>query len=298
MKDIKILPYWLLSGVLTSITAVFGGVPLKVLRHRLGRAPYFLLALPATALFFYFMPVLGVYYFALCILIELQCEFEEHSDDAFMSSFLALLSTLMLVAGGLMLWSAQKGFSWIHGVEDNLALALQSFKGMSQSNPPVAAADVLVQLPSAITILLALNLFFANLFEKLWTPPSWRHQTKPTPKSLGNYTVPAYIVWLTIFAVLGAFGKNVAPPWLERVCLNIVNVSVLLFFFQGFAITVQFLRILKINRLWRTFFLIFLSLQLFLVISFVGFVDFWMNFRERLRKRTAQLKSNAEGREQ
>ena len=296
MKDIKILPYWLLSGVLTAVTAVFGGVPLKVLRHRLGRLPYFVLVAVATAGLYYILPMLGIYYFAIGVLIELQCEFEELSDDAFASHFLALISTLMLLAGGLMLWSAQRGFSWIHLLEDNLSQALQSFKGIGKNDAALSVSEVVVQLPSAVTILLALNQFFASIFEKIWTPRSWRLHSKPTPKSLGNFTVPAFMVWLTIFAVLGAFGR-LAPAWLERVSLNFVNVSVLLFFFQGFAITVQFLRMLKINRVWRLFFLVFLSLQLFLVISFIGFVDFWMNFRERLKKRTAQLKSNAEGRE-
>ena len=296
MKDIKILPYWLLSGVLTAITAIFGGVPLKILRHRLGRVSYFVLVLPMAAGFFYVLPIAGVYYFALAVLIELQCEFEDHFEDSFTANFLALLSTMMLLAGAVMLWSAQKGFSWIHLVEDNLALALQSFKGTTKAGTPLTVTDVLIQLPSALAILFSLNLFFANVFEKVWTPRSWKGHAKPTPRSLGNYTVPAYVVWIAIFAVLGAFGK-LTPIWLERVCINIVNVCVMLFFFQGFAVTVQFLRILKINRLWRVFFLVFLSLQLFFVLSFIGFVDFWMNFRERLRKRSAQLKSNAEGRE-
>lgn len=296
MKDIKILPYWLLSGVLTAITAIFGGVPLKILRHRLGRAQYFVLLLPAAAGLFYVLPMLGIYYLALGVLIELQCEFEEHIEDVFVSNFLALLSTMMLFAGGLMLWSSVKGYGWIQGIENNLALALQSFKGMGDKVQPLAITDVMVQLPSAVAILLSLNLFFACVFEKTWIPYSWRVHTKLTTKSLVNYTVPSAVVWVSIFAILGAFGK-LAPLWLERVSLNIVNICVLFFFFQGLAITVQFLRAMKINRLWRVFFLIFLSLQLFFVLSFIGFVDFWMNFRERLRKRTAQLKSNAEGRE-
>lgn len=298
MKDIKILPYWLLSGVLTAITAIFGGVPLKILRHRLGRVQYFVLVLPAAAGLFYILPMLGIYYLTLAILIELQCEFEGHFEDVFISNFLALLSTMMLLTGGLMLWSAQKGYGWIHGIEDNLALALQSFKGVGgdKAQQPLAIVDVMVQLPSAVAILFALNLFFACVFEKIWMPYSWRTHAKLTTKSLVNFAVPAVVVWVAIFAILGAFGK-LAPVWLERVSLNIVNICVLFFFFQGLAITVQFLRALKVNRIWRVFFLIFLSLQLFFVLSFIGFVDFWMNFRERLRKRTAQLKSNAEGRE-
>lgn len=296
MKDIRVFSYWLLSGVLTSITAILGGVPLKILRHRIGRVYYFLLVVPAAAGFFYVLPMLGVYYLALAILIELQCEFEEHSEDVFLSSFLALLSTMMLLAGGLMLWSAVKGYGWIHGIEDNLELALKSFKGLGDQQP-LAIAEVMVQMPSAVAILLALNLFFASIFERLWTPLGWRGQMKLKAKALENFTVSAPVVWIAIFSVLGAFGK-IAPLWLERVSLNVVNICVLLFFFQGFAITVQFLRVMKVSRIWRVFFLIFLSLQLFFVLSFVGFVDFWMNFRERLRKRTAQVKSNAEGREQ
>lgn len=297
MKDIKILPYWLLSGALTATTAILGGVPLKILRHRLGRLMYFLLVIPAAVGLFYVLPALGVYYLSIAILIELQCEFEGFSEDAFTSNFLALVSTMMLLAGCLMLWSAQKGFSWIHGVEENLALALKNLQTMGKAKETPQVADVMYQLPSAIAILLGLNLFFASLFERIWTPRTWKGNAKATPKSLGNYTMPAFMVWIAIFSVLGAFGK-LGPLWVERISINLVNVCVMLFFFQGFAITVQFLKMLKVNRVWRVFFLVFLSLQLFLVISFVGFVDFWMNFRERLRKRTAQLKSNAEGREQ
>ena len=285
-----------MSGVLTAITAIFGGTPLKILRHRLGRVQYFILVLPAAAGLFYVLPMLGIYYLTLAILIELQCEFEGHFEDVFISNFLALLSTTMLLAGALMLWSAQKGYGWIHGIEDNLTLALQNFKAVGDKAQPLAITEVMVQLPSAVAILLALNLFFACVFEKIWMPHSWRAQAKLTTKSLVNFTVPAAVVWVSIFAILGAFGK-LAPVWLERVSLNIVNICVLFFFFQGLAITVQFLRVMKVSRIWRVFFLIFLSLQLFFVLSFIGFVDFWMNFRERLRRRTAQLKSNAEGRE-
>lgn len=296
MKDIKILPYWLLSGALTAATGVFGGVPLKILRHHLGRLLYFVLILPAAVGLFYILPALGIFYFSLALLIEFQCEFEEHFEDAFIANFLALLSIVFLLGGAVMLWSAQKGFSWIPLLEENLGVALQNLKVVGKGTPPIAANEIMVQLPSAIIILLTLNLFFANLFERNWAPRTWKLHTRATPKAMANYTLPSYMVWLTIFAVLGAFGKF-SPLWLERVCINIVNVCVLLLFFQGLAVTVQFLKVLKLSRIWRVFFLVFLSLQLFLVISFVGFVDFWMNFRERLKKRTTPLKSNAEGRE-
>jgi hypothetical protein len=66
--------------------------------------------------------------------------------------------------------------------------------------------------------------------------------------------------------------------------INVFNVLVILFFLQGLAVVEQLFQLLRAGRILRWVSYCIVVLQLFLFVSVVGFVDYWLDFRKRFSK--------------
>jgi hypothetical protein len=71
---------------------------------------------------------------------------------------------------------------------------------------------------------------------------------------------------------------------LEILGVNIVNVMTVLYFFQGLAILEVSLRSFRAGALTRAALYIILVGQMFPLVSAIGLIDYWVDFRRRLRK--------------
>ena len=63
-----------------------------------------------------------------------------------------------------------------------------------------------------------------------------------------------------------------------------MNISLVLYFFQGLAVLEVLLNALKAGMFTRVVVYFFLVGQLFFVLSAVGLIDYWADFRRRLSK--------------
>ena len=68
--------------------------------------------------------------------------------------------------------------------------------------------------------------------------------------------------------------------WLSA---NVFNIAVMLYFFQGLAVVVDFFAVKRVSVIWRTVAYLLIFLQLFLMVAFIGFVDLWLEFRNRTK---------------
>jgi hypothetical protein len=64
---------------------------------------------------------------------------------------------------------------------------------------------------------------------------------------------------------------------------NVFNVALILYFFQGLAVTEVFLLAMRAGLFFRLFTYFILIGQLFFVVSAIGVIDFWVDFRRRFK---------------
>jgi uncharacterized protein YybS (DUF2232 family) len=103
----------------------------------------------------------------------------------------------------------------------------------------------------------------------------------PVPLPVGEFTRfknPEQLVWVLILA---GFALLVPNRMLTTAALNVLVVTLALYFVQGMAITSQFYTRFTVPRFIRFLFYLVLALQpyLALMVAMLGIFDLWCNFR-------------------
>lgn len=273
--------------VLTALTFFVGGTPLKALRRGLGRTPFWAAGMAvATLLIAVHWVLMGVAFLSLVILIGLFGEWEEMGLSFLASSFFSLLVTGLIGAGGFALWVYSFGAEWKSFLLSRIDLWLKPALQMSP-NIKVNPYDIMMQLPSIVVIGWMVALYLAVLLERRVRPPygeSVPHPQHFLRRELFRIHVPTAVIWVFILALLGAF-SDYNVKWLEMLSVNFLNVCLMLFFFQGLAVVLRLFEMLKVGVLWQILLMVLFIVQLFLVVSLVGLIDHWIDFRGRMSKR-------------
>jgi hypothetical protein len=270
--------------LLTMMTVILGAPFLRVLRRTFGPIAYWLLGTIVTvAAWFFKAEPLSVFIGSVWMTSGVYLELELKGIGWWISGLLSVLSGLCVTAG--MVYGAFK----VNGI-NTYAEVQQLFEQFTQRvievNPSATlSSDVLIQqIPSAVVIVLILTLGVGLIFERRVF--SWlnlpREKTASQLKLL-EYRVPDYVVWIAMIAFLLTMvsfgGKAIAI-----LAVNIVNVTIVLYFFQGLAVLEVFLNSLKVGTFTRILAYIILIGQLLLVLSIVGWIDYWVDFRGRIRR--------------
>lgn len=103
----------------------------------------------------------------------------------------------------------------------------------------------------------------------------------PEPPAIGRfsgYRTPDHLVWLLIAS---GFCLLLEQPGLFQAALNILIVTLGLYFIQGLAIITSFFDRLKLSALMRGIFYLLLAVQPYLAVgvALLGLFDLWFNFR-------------------
>jgi hypothetical protein len=281
-KGLRYAFYGAWALALTGLTYVLGAIPLKVLRTWAGRAGYWagggvlsllLVMLPSSA------SPLGWAFLSLLVLVGTFAELEETGLSLAATAFFTLLINVLLTAGAFALWIYAAGRS---GWRDVLIGGLErTLKPVTDLNPALAFdyPALVGQLPSILVILWLAALYLAVLLEdKLGGRGGYRAQ-------LAEYRNPDAVTWVFIASLLGAFG-HFFPPIVETIANNALNVTLLLFFFQGIAVVTRVLTGFKMNTALQAVVMVVIVLHLFWFVSVIGLSDHWLDFRGRLKKRS------------
>ena len=126
----------------------------------------------------------------------------------------------------------------------------------------------------ATAIIIWLNLIIAKhfLFLRL-------RQIPPPLQDLILWKTPDYLVWIPIAA---GFGAILPTGSIKIVSYNVLLVMGAVYFFQGLAIIAYYFETRKTPRSIRflAYFFIFFQQILTIVVSILGFMDVWANFRK------------------
>lgn len=103
-----------------------------------------------------------------------------------------------------------------------------------------------------------------------------------------DFRLPDLFVWASLFALLFSeinFGQKI----LQVISVNLLIVAAVAYFFQGITVIEFLMRFYRFGAITRmiTYVLVFFQLAPFVV--FVGFIDYWIDFRKIVRQK-AKLK--------
>ncbi len=285
-----ILILW--AVLLSALTAVFGAAPLRVLRSSLGSSLYWIVGVAIVGLCLSFKwPALAAVFAAQVILVGVFAEFEERDLNLKTSSLLAVTLTSVLAFSLFYLWTAIVGKGWLATLVGAVTPVVDQAKAMKLGVfAELKPQDLISQLPSATVIFLIVSLALALLFEKRLS--RWA-QVRPSRKEkLTDFSAPDFFIWCLIASLLGAFGK-VGPRAVEFAALNLFNVTAVVYFFQGLAVLGKYFETFHIGLVWRLMWVFLLVVQLPILMSLVGAVDYWVEFRKMFVKRAAEIKKKS-----
>lgn len=148
------------------------------------------------------------------------------------------------------------------------------------------------QVPSVFIVILILSLGIGLIYERRifsWFKMPWERVA--THIKLIEFRVPDFFIWIALTAFLVSI-LELDSKVVVALGLNIVNIAVVLYFFQGLAVMEVFLDTIRAGLFGRIFAYIILVGQLFFILSLVGLIDYWVDFRSRMKKINAAPENN------
>lgn len=301
-RVLRLILFSVWAVLMTALTYILGAASLKVLRRRLGRAGYWTwTTLLSMGLYvvridtrgpqgFLEFKVLALAFFSLVVLIGVFDEFEEMGFSFSLSALFTLLINSLLSAGAFALWVYGTGPKW----SKTMVSAFEGFfKPVVELNPRIQVnySDLILQLPSIAIILWIGAIYVAVLLEGRLISGEILPAvaTPPMRPQLMALRLPDACVWIFTASLLGAFG-DFHYHVLEALSVNAMNICLVLFFVQGIAVVAKFFESVRMGTFWQILFMVLIVVQLFLFVSLLGLLDFWLGFRARLSKRAEQLK--------
>jgi hypothetical protein len=288
----KFLTIFSISVVLSLLTVVLGAPLMRVLRITYGARAYWFLGLLMTIGFWLIeAPALSVFVGSVWMTLGVYMELERKGLRWSVSGLLSVISGTLFFAGATAFNLVNLG---IHNLAEAEALIKQFTDKLYEVNPGLQVdASLLVQLiPSAIVTILVVALGIGLIFER--RAFSWSNLPRERVASqlkLLEFRLPDFMIWVAMGAFLLTM-ENFHLKALEILGLNIVNVLTVLYFFQGLAILEVGLRSFKAGALLRGAIYIILVGQLFPLVSAIGLIDYWVDFRKRLKKMRLAPKGN------
>ncbi|RYZ78084.1 MAG: DUF2232 domain-containing protein, partial [Proteobacteria bacterium] len=165
---------------------------------------------------------------------------------------------------------------------------------LAKANPKATLdAGLLVQLiPTAVFAILIVSLGVGLIFEKrVFNWLKIPREKTASQLNLLEFRLPDFYIWIAMGAFLLTM-VNFNVKALEVLGLNIAYVSAVLYFFQGLAILEVSLRSMKAGAFMRAGTYLILVGQLFPLVCAVGLIDYWVDFRKRLRNLRTATKKN------
>ena len=273
------------TGFVLTLLTVFLGSPFIRVLHKAYKPIYFWAfgILASLAFILVKVPIFATLLGSVWFLIGSYGELEKRGSGWKWASFLSLLGSSVILVGGMTYTFVSLGInSW-----DRYALLLaEGLENFQKMNPSLKFdTNILAQqTPSMLISLLLMALGNALIFEKR----SAKYFKVPYEKiasqlKLLEFQLPDAAIWIFLLALFFSM-VNFGFPILSVIGFNLVNLGVILLFFQGLAVLEVFFFTMKTSLVFRVLTYIILVGYLFVLLSALGLIDYWVDFRRRLRK--------------
>lgn len=176
---------------------------------------------------------------------------------------------------------------------DDLKKKMQTTEGESNiefeqmlAKPELLADEVIRQVPSLFIIgsilMLWVNLFFLLKSNRLIAK---MNQVKYSEKTLLDFKMPDFAVWIVITALVGVLFGAEYGEWIPVIGETVLKVLGIFYFFQGFGIYLAFLDYVKLTGFLRSFVVVITIFTAGQVLAVIGLVDMFVNFKKLMQKR-------------
>ncbi len=286
---------WLVSLLTIPFGLLFSGIFINAYQIKLPENYKYIPALIAGAALYFVSPALCMIYLTLALLVGIfQTEFKS-TMSLFKSgltavgivSFVYLVISMVFIQLGQLDWKIiQDALTW--------GMIELTNKGLFDESALVAQKDISLisyQVPSIVCAVFALALFVSVIFEKSVLKLFYKQKSSLTGR-LSYFKVPDYLVWVFIASLALAF-IDFKLPLLKLIALNVLNVCVIAYFFQGFAILFNFFEVFKVGMFTKVIMVLCMVVQLPFVTVIIGVLDYWFNFRGRFLRKATQVKERS-----
>ncbi|PIU00581.1 MAG: hypothetical protein COT74_04325 [Bdellovibrionales bacterium CG10_big_fil_rev_8_21_14_0_10_45_34] len=276
---------WLTAAGLTPVAFLLAGGPLIAQKENIGAFRFLGLSVLCCGVFAAFQAWSLVVLFLTVELGVLSLWIFQKKEIAtaeeLIRAFALMVGCLVTI---LVAWQ-QLGFDVVDSANYYIMQIFNQLAALQQT-PKFDAALLLDQMPSLLAIgcwlLLWTTVATEDFFRRVF------NRETSGLKSYGfsrSFRLPAWVMWLSLVAVLLAFSEGPIPDWVGIVALNVFNVLVIWFFFQGLAVAQNFFDFLSLSPLWRVLFYVLFVIQMVLMVAAIGFLDYWFEFRKKMNKR-------------
>lgn len=226
------------------------------------------------------------------LVVGLYSELEEQGKAGFWSALSVVIFGTILVIGGPILWARSTGVDLTSVLSEGIQQFLNQLQSKNQSTETsllsgmkIDAHFIISQMPSAMFILHLASLAFALMFDrKTATMFGLRFERIASQIRLLEFRAPDILIWITMISFLFSFLK-IGSEAMTIVSMNLFNSLLGIYFFQGLAVLEVLLLVLRAGVFTRIIVYFVIVGQLFFLLSIVGIVDFWVDFRSRFRKK-------------
>ena len=290
----KFLPFFFLSFFslsLTGLTLICGAPFLRAFQRLYGWRVFFYFYALVSFLLLWLYPLWGFIFLILwCALSFFFFFYKSQKVKDFLRASLLSIGLCFLFLF-LFLWVA----SWntgelLYPLQAGIESLLEGVKPLKESSlENLNPQKVVLQLPLLFYLILLLSFFFSVCLEHhlhlfLGSPSEVIEGATQQFLDLKRYKLPDFFMWITLTAFLLTFFFKKSSI-LGPLFFNGAGMLAGLYFFQGLAVLeCLFTGFLGLRGLWKALVYMLLFIYLNVIVVFVGFADYWLDFRLRIRK--------------
>ncbi|GIL17214.1 MAG: hypothetical protein BroJett040_09650 [Oligoflexia bacterium] len=298
-STLKFAALSILASILSVLVGFLGAPILRVLRSVYG-AKYFWLT---GAILFSCLAGFGVYSMAFLLMgtwltVGLYSEAEAKGHAGFAAGLISvLIGTVFVIYGPKLLPGKNIDFiaevgSTIESIMSQVQSTNNTQESSSMSLFKVEPKTIIAQIPSILFLILLMSLSMALMLDrKTALMFNVKYERIASQIRLLEFRVPDHMIWLMMVSFLLTFVK-VGNEAVTVVAMNVFNIMMGFYFLQGLAILEVLMLVFRAGPFIRMLVYFIIVGQLFFILSAVGVIDYWIDFRRRIRNLRARGSHN------
>tara|TARA_Y100000780_G_scaffold232297_1_gene262469 strand:+ start:878 stop:1801 length:924 start_codon:yes stop_codon:yes gene_type:complete len=274
------------------LTFLLAGGPMMLGRKLLGRFSYYgLLTAIVAALLPVLEPQYWIGFIAVGLLAGFFVEAKNFKASHVNAGLISLLSSCGVIGITTGLWIQYKKIDVMAKLRAYVEEYLNSLS--SSASVQIDAELLLSQIPSGIIGAMIAALWLGILVERFIVRNRWVSRELAYPEGyeedLINFKLPEWSIWPSLAAVLFTF-VDLKMPGIKEISSNVFNLVVIIYFLQGLAVISSFFRHHKVATFWQVLWY-FMFMQVHVLVSMIGFADYWLDFRTKFLSQGQELKN-------
>lgn len=291
---LKKLLYLTVLSVFFSLWAFLLSAPfLRVIRKAFGPTTYWVMgATFVSALVIFKMLPLAIVIATFWMTLGIYNELEQRGVVWSLTGPISVLSGVLIAGLGGWYFAKSVGLSLSEQLlltANEVVASIRQVNPKMELDPTVLVQSIPAALVSALIIALGMGLIFESRVFRWMSLPRERIASQ---LKLLEFRVPDAYIWIAMIAFLFSF-ENFGLKWLSVLGLNVTIVSFVLYFFQGLAVMEVALMAIRAGVFTRILSYFVFIMQLPMMLSLVGFTDYWFDLRNRIRRLKAPKTNNS-----